>query len=100
MVTDRSGPPDRNRGLKSAGAEWVQLDEPVLSLDLSQSQKRALRLAYRQLAPSAPKIMLANYFGAYGENLAVGADLHVAGHHADLIRGSEEFGQASQDTAS
>ena len=49
--------------LKSAGAEWVQIDEPVLALDLSQAQKRALRLAYRQLAPAAPKIMLASYFG-------------------------------------
>ena len=39
--------------LKSAGAEWVQIDEPVLALDLSQAQKRALRLAYRQLAPVA-----------------------------------------------
>ena len=52
--------------LKSAGAEWVQIDEPVLALDLSQAQKRALRLAYRQLAPAAPKIMLASYFGEYG----------------------------------
>jgi len=77
--------------LKSAGAEWVQLDEPVLSLDLSQVQKRALRLAYRQLAGSAPKIMLANYFGEYGHNLAVAADLPVAGHHADLVRGRGEL---------
>lgn len=73
--------------LKSAGAEWVQIDEPVLALDLSQAQKRGLSLAYRQLAPSAPKIMLASYFGEYGDNLAVAADLPVAGHHADLVRG-------------
>ena len=77
--------------LKSAGAEWVQLDEPVLSLDLSQGQKRALRLAYRELALSAPRIMLANYFGEYGHNLAVAADLPVAGHHADLVRGRGEL---------
>jgi 5-methyltetrahydropteroyltriglutamate--homocysteine methyltransferase len=78
-------------GLKSAGAEWVQLDEPVLSLDLSQAQKRALRLAYRQLALSAPKIMLANYFGECGDNLSVAADLPAAGHHADLVRGRGEL---------
>ena len=77
--------------LKSAGAEWVQIDEPVLALDLSPSQKRALRLAYRQLAPAAPKIMLASYFGEYGHNLAVAADLPVAGHHADLVRGRTEL---------
>jgi 5-methyltetrahydropteroyltriglutamate--homocysteine methyltransferase len=77
--------------LKSAGAEWVQIDEPVLALDLSQVQKRALRLAYRQLAPSAPNIMLASYFGDYGHNLVVAADLPVSGHHADLVRGRTEL---------
>lgn len=77
--------------LKAAGAEWVQMDEPVLSLDLSQSQRRALRVAYQRLAPSAPKLMVANYFGAYGDNLTVAADLAVAGHHVDLVRGSGEL---------
>jgi 5-methyltetrahydropteroyltriglutamate--homocysteine methyltransferase len=77
--------------LKSAGAEWVQIDEPVLAVDLPQAQKRALRLAYRQLAPAAPKIMLASYFGEYGHNLVVAADLPVSGHHADLVRGRTEL---------
>ena len=77
--------------LKSAGAEWVQIDEPVLALDLSQAQKRALRLAYRQLALSAPKIMLASYFGEYGDNLVVAANLSVSGHHADLVRGRPDL---------
>src|SRR5262245_63364518 len=31
--------------LKAAGADWVQIDEPVLSLDLSLAQRHALRLA-------------------------------------------------------
>ncbi|MGE0629636.1 MAG: 5-methyltetrahydropteroyltriglutamate--homocysteine S-methyltransferase [Hyphomicrobiaceae bacterium] len=76
---------------KAAGAPWVQIDEPVLSLDLTQPQKRALELAYRHLAGVAPSIMLASYFGAYGDNLAVVADLPVAGHHADLVRGGGEL---------
>jgi len=79
--------------LKAAGAQWVQIDEPVLALDLSQAQKRALRLAYDQLASSAPKIMLASYFGEYGDNLPVAADLSVAGHHIDLVRGRTELDQ-------
>jgi 5-methyltetrahydropteroyltriglutamate--homocysteine methyltransferase len=76
--------------LKAVGADWVQMDEPILALDLSQSQRRALRLAYKYLAPTAPKIMLASYFGDYGDNLAVAADLAVDGHHADLVRGWKE----------
>ena len=76
--------------LKAAGADWVQMDEPILALDLSQPQRRALRLAYKQLAPVAPKIMLASYFGGYGDNMAVAADLEVSGHHADVVRGWKE----------
>ena len=77
--------------LKEAGADWVQMDEPILALDLSQPQRRALRLAYKHLAPKAPKIMLASYFDGYGDNISVAADLDVAGHHADLVRGGKEL---------
>ena len=80
--------------LKAAGADWVQMDEPVLALDLTQPQRRALRLAYKNLAPIAPKIMLASYFGGYGDNLAVAADLDVAGHHVDCVRGWKEIDKA------
>ena len=69
----------------AAGADWVQLDEPVLALDLSEAQRRALRFAYKQLSPSAPKILVASYFGGLGDNLSVAADLPVAGHHVDLV---------------
>lgn len=79
--------------LKAAGAGWVQLDEPVLSLDLSQVQRRALSLAYRQLSPSAPRILVASYFGGLGDNLSVAADLPVAGYHVDLVRASTELDQ-------
>ena len=77
--------------LKAAGADWVQMDEPILALDVSQPQRRALRLAYKHLSPIAPKIMLASYFGEYGDNLSVAANLAVDGHHADLVRGWKEL---------
>lgn len=77
--------------LKAAGADWVQMDEPVLAIDLSQEQRRALRLAYKHLAPTAPKILIASYFGGLGDNLVTACDLPVAGHHVDLVRGGEEL---------
>ncbi len=76
--------------LKTVGADWVQMDEPILALDLTQPQRRALRLAYKNLAPHAPKIMIASYFGTYGDNLSVAADLPVQGHHVDAVRGWAE----------
>lgn len=80
--------------LKAAGADWVQMDEPILALDLSQPQRRALRLAYKHLAPHAPKIMLASYFAGLLDNMAVAADLPVAGHHIDLVRAPAELDRA------
>ncbi len=77
--------------LKAAGAEWVQIDEPVLALDLTDAQKDSLRRAYSELSPAAPKIMLASYFGPYLDNLDFAASLPVAGHHADLVRAAEEL---------
>jgi 5-methyltetrahydropteroyltriglutamate--homocysteine methyltransferase len=77
--------------LKAIGAQWVQIDEPVLVLDLDNKQKAALKFAFEALAPIAPKIMLTTYFGALGDNLDLAADLPVAGLHVDLVRAPEQL---------
>jgi 5-methyltetrahydropteroyltriglutamate--homocysteine methyltransferase len=77
--------------LAEAGAEWVQLDEPVLVADLDEGARAALRAAYAVLAQAPLKIMLATYFGAVGDNLAALADLPVAGVHVDLVRAPQQL---------
>jgi 5-methyltetrahydropteroyltriglutamate--homocysteine methyltransferase len=72
--------------LAEAGAEWVQLDEPVLVADLDEGARAALRAAYAVLAQAPVKILVASYFGAVGDNLATLAELPVAGVHIDLVR--------------
>ena len=72
--------------LAQAGAEWVQIDEPILVADLDQEARAALKAAYAVLADAPVKIMLATYFGAVGDNLATLAGLPVQGLHVDLIR--------------
>jgi 5-methyltetrahydropteroyltriglutamate--homocysteine methyltransferase len=73
--------------LAAAGAAWVQLDEPCLVLDLDDEAQVAYRRAYAALAAAgAPKILLASYFGALGDNLPVAASLPVDGLHLDLVR--------------
>ncbi|WP_180903432.1 5-methyltetrahydropteroyltriglutamate--homocysteine S-methyltransferase [Martelella soudanensis] len=74
--------------LKQAGAEWVQIDEPALVLDLTDEERAAFVHAYAVLAGDAPKIMLASYFGAPGDNLTTLLSLPVAGVHVDLVRGT------------
>ncbi|MHA6721056.1 5-methyltetrahydropteroyltriglutamate--homocysteine S-methyltransferase [Sphingomonas sp. RS6] len=77
--------------LGHAGAEWVQIDEPILVTDLSDVQQRALLRAYARLSRSEPKLMLTTYFGGLGDNLAFVAALPVAGLHVDLVRGAGEL---------
>jgi 5-methyltetrahydropteroyltriglutamate--homocysteine methyltransferase len=73
--------------LAAAGATWVQLDEPCLVLDLDDEARAAYRRAYAALAAAGgPKILLASYFGALGDNLQVAASLPVGGLHVDLVR--------------
>jgi 5-methyltetrahydropteroyltriglutamate--homocysteine methyltransferase len=62
--------------LAAAGATWVQLDEPCLVLDLDDEAHAAYRRAYAALAAAGgPKILLASYFGALGDNLPVATQL-------------------------
>ena len=72
--------------LAQAGAEWVQIDEPIMVADLDQEVHAALKAAYAVLADVPVKIMLATYFGAIGDNLAALAELRVQGLHVDLVR--------------
>ncbi|XP_022710958.1 uncharacterized protein LOC111273533, partial [Varroa jacobsoni] len=50
--------------LAELGAEWVQLDEPYLVMNLSQEEKKAYHKAYETLRKALPhvKILLATYF--------------------------------------
>jgi 5-methyltetrahydropteroyltriglutamate--homocysteine methyltransferase len=81
------------RALSSAGAAWVQIDEPYLVMDLSDTARAAFAEAYTALVKEiAPlKIMLTTYFGALGDNLATALALPVAGLHVDLVRAPEQL---------
>ena len=81
------------RRLAANGADWVQLDEPCLVLDLDDATRDALRFAYGSIARALPslKIMLTTYFGALGDNLDTALSLPVAGLHVDLVRAPEQL---------
>ncbi len=80
--------------LEKAGADWVQIDEPALVLDLIANERAAFELAYKQLTDiSGLKLMLTSYFGALGGNLDVATSLPVAGLHIDLVRGPGQLAE-------
>jgi 5-methyltetrahydropteroyltriglutamate--homocysteine methyltransferase len=71
------------------GADWVQLDEPVLAEDRSTKELDALERAYDRLtrAEHAPRIVVNTYFGHIGEAFPVLAKAPVAGIGLDFVRG-------------
>jgi len=79
--------------LSELGAEWVQLDEPVLVLDLKQSVKELFERSYAELSSSAPalKLLVAAYFGELRENIDTLLSLPVHGLHIDCVRGAGEI---------
>jgi 5-methyltetrahydropteroyltriglutamate--homocysteine methyltransferase len=81
------------RRLAGNGAEWVQIDEPCLVLDLDAMTLKALRETYAMFAFALPKlkIMLTSYFGGLGDNLDTALNLPVAGLHLDLVRAPEQL---------
>ncbi|KIM46075.1 hypothetical protein M413DRAFT_23860 [Hebeloma cylindrosporum] len=72
--------------LKAAGAEWVQVDEPILVLDSAANLESQFTTAYTALSKVAPNILLTTYFSRLDSNLNYIAKLPVAGLHIDLDR--------------
>ncbi|HWV59322.1 MAG TPA: 5-methyltetrahydropteroyltriglutamate--homocysteine S-methyltransferase, partial [Sphingopyxis sp.] len=77
--------------LAALGADWVQIDEPCLVLDLTDDQRTAFERAYASLATRGPKLMLTTYFGGLGDNLDLAAELPVHGLHLDLVRAPDQL---------
>ncbi len=78
--------------LHAAGADWVQLDEPCLVLDLDDAARSAYLRAYAMLAKTVrPRLLLATYFGRLDAQLPLACALPVDGLHVDLVRGKEQL---------
>ena len=78
--------------LGQAGAEWVQIDEPVLVEDRTAAELEALERAYTRLGgvEGAPEDRGRTYFDHVGEAYPVLARLPVAGVALDFVRGAAE----------
>ncbi|AZE31789.1 5-methyltetrahydropteroyltriglutamate-- homocysteine methyltransferase [Pseudomonas chlororaphis subsp. aureofaciens] len=79
--------------LKAQGVEWVQIDEPILTLDLPQAWKGAFERAYHILQYSPLKKLVATYFSGLQDNLGLAVGLPVDGLHIDAVRAPEQLTQ-------
>jgi 5-methyltetrahydropteroyltriglutamate--homocysteine methyltransferase len=73
--------------LGGLGAQWVQIDEPVLVQDRSADELDAVERAYARLGRAGPKVVVATYFGQVGEAYQALARAPIAGIAFDLVRG-------------
>lgn len=85
--------------LQEVGAEWIQIDEPFLALDLNEETKKAYASAYKRLddATTSLKFCLTTYFEGLRENTELAFSLPVDAVHLDLVRAPEGL-DAALDT--
>ena len=79
--------------LSDAGADWIQIDEPFLSLDLTERAKEAYQKVYTELANEFPKLkfIITTYFNELKDNAELAISLPVAALHIDLVRGEQQL---------
>jgi len=79
--------------LQNEGAEYIQLDEPFLALNLTDKERSAITFVYNEINKNFPslKIILCNYFDCFGENLDTVLALPVDTLHLDLVRCSSQL---------
>jgi 5-methyltetrahydropteroyltriglutamate--homocysteine methyltransferase len=75
--------------LHAVGADWVQLDEPVLAADRTGEELEALRHAYQRLGSRLrrPVLLVSTYFGEIGDALPVLAASPVEAIGLDFVAG-------------
>jgi len=76
------------KALEQNGAEWIQLDEPFLVMDLTAAERKTYEATYtalRNLFPSL-KFIVATYFECTGTNIDLASKLPVDALHLDLVR--------------
>lgn len=70
--------------LEVLGADSIQIDEPILALDLNKEEREAFASVYQTFSKSKLKKLLNYYFGDLRENIDLVQSLPVEGLHIDL----------------
>lgn len=76
--------------LGALNVDWLQIDEPILGLDVESKWQSALVSCYQTLQ-SPVKLLLTSYFESIEDKLALLPDLNVQGLHVDLQAAPEQL---------
>ena len=79
--------------LAAAGAQYVQIDEPFLALDIDAKVKGLYATVFEKLNAAAKgiKLVVATYFEALRDNEDIAVNLPVHALHLDLVRGENQL---------
>ncbi len=79
--------------LAAAGAQYVQIDEPYLALDIDDATRALYARVFEKLAAAAKgiKLIVATYFEALRDNEETALSLPVHALHVDLVRGENQL---------
>ncbi|WP_051534777.1 5-methyltetrahydropteroyltriglutamate--homocysteine S-methyltransferase [Deefgea rivuli] len=77
--------------LAAKGVSHIQLDEPILGLELPSEWIAAFASTYQALAGHGLNVLVATYFDSVESHAQLLAELPVAGVHLDLVRAPEQL---------
>ncbi|WP_341664769.1 5-methyltetrahydropteroyltriglutamate--homocysteine S-methyltransferase [Blattabacterium cuenoti] len=79
--------------LKDEGVHWIQLDEPILVLDMSEKEKKVFKYAYGEISKFCYgiNILLTSYFDGVSENISLFQEISVQALHIDLVEDSNQL---------
>lgn len=76
------------------GIEWLQIDEPILNLELPHNWIQKFQETYQFFSQSeSPKLLLTTYFGELGKNVSWVTQLPVDGLHIDALANKKKLNQ-------
>lgn len=81
------------RELANAGVDWIQIDEPILAVDIAREWLDAFAPTYQELAITGTRIIIGTYFGSVAEHLNLLKNLPVNGVHIDCVRAPEQLAE-------
>ncbi|MCC6916880.1 5-methyltetrahydropteroyltriglutamate--homocysteine S-methyltransferase [Nitrosomonas sp.] len=77
--------------IAALGVEWVQIDEPILALDLEQPWLDGFTNTYHALHDRGCRLLLTTYFSTVDHHLALLKNLPVDGLHIDVSSAPEQI---------
>ncbi len=79
--------------LAAAGAQYIQIDEPYLALDIDEKVKGLYKTVFEKLNAAAgnTKLIATTYFEALKDNEDLALNLPVHALHIDLVRGEDQL---------